>query len=144
MWGSLGCRYMQVYQYREALASKEITSLSDAYREINGEPLDDENLEVDDSTNTKRKWEVVSTTVEVDNVKLPQKKLKGLKETVQIRPEIIERMEQGQCPFDGKYVKIVATVPSKEEHKSLLSRFVIAAENLLAPGGKLIFVKRKQ
>lgn len=138
-----GQRYMQVYLYREDLVKKEITNLTDAYREINGEPLDDENLEVDDSTNTKRKWEVVSTTVEVDNIKLPKKKLKGLQKTVRITPEIVERMEQRQFPFNEKYVKIVATIPSNADHKSLLSRFIVAAANLLVPGGKLIFVKRK-
>ena len=138
-----GQRYMQVYLYRENLASKEITTLSEAYRELNGEPQDDEILEIDDGTDTKKKWEVVSATVEVDNLPLPKKKLKGIKETVQISSEVIDHMENRQCPFDGKFVKIVATIPSMEEHKLLLPRYVVAADNLLVPGGKLIFVKRK-
>lgn len=137
-----GQRYMQIYMFREELAKRGIKSLTDAYREINGEPQDDEILEVDDSTDTKKKWEVVSATAEVDNLPLPKKKLKGIKETVQISPEVIDHMENRQCPFDGKFVKIVATIPSKTEYKALLSRYVAAADNLLVPGGKIIFVKR--
>jgi hypothetical protein len=137
-----GQRYMNIFIYREDLARKGIKNLVDAYREINGEPLDNEELEADDGTDTSTKWEVVSATADVDNVKLPKKKLKRLEETVQINPEIVERMEQKQAPFCGGFSKLVATIPSKV-NKSLLSRFVIAANNLLVPGGKLIFVKRK-
>jgi len=139
-----GQRYMQIYLFREELDKKGIKSITGAYREINGDPLDDEDIEVDDGTDTKRKWEMVAASVEVDNVKLPKKKLKGLQETVPITPETVERMEQGHWPFNVKYAKIVATIPSSAEHKSLLSRYVIAADNLLVPGGKLIFVRRKQ
>ena len=130
--------------YREELAKKEIKNLTDAYHELNGDLLDDESMEADDGADTKKKWEFVSASVEVDNIKLPKKKVKGLQETFQINAEIVERMEQGQCPFDKKYAKIVATIPSREEHKALLSRYVNAAGGLLVPGGKLIFVKREQ
>ena len=138
-----GQRYMQVYLYREDLGKKGITNLADAYRELNGDPLDGEPVEADDGTNTKRKWEIVSTTAEVDNLKLPKKKLKGPQKSFQIISDIVERMEQGRSPFEKKHAKIVATIPSSDEHKFLLSRFIIAADNLLVPGGKLIFVKRK-
>ena len=74
---------MKIYLYREELSKKQITSLADAYLELNGDPLDDEPFETDDGTDTKSKWEVISTTAEVDNIKLPKKKLKGIKETVQ-------------------------------------------------------------
>ena len=137
-----GQRYMNIYRYREDLAKKGITTLTDAYLEINGDPLDDESIETDDSTNTEGKMDIVSTTSEVDNIKLPKKTLNGLKETVRITPEIVERMEQGKSPFDQKHVKIVATIPSNEKQRPLLARFVIAAGNLLVPGGKLIFVKK--
>jgi len=137
-----GQRYMQVYLHHEDLSKKGITSLTDAYHEINGDPLNDEVIETDDSTNTKKKWKVVSTTAEVDDIKLPKKKLKGPQGTFEINQDVLERIEQGRFPFDKRYTKIVVTIPSSEKYKSLLSVFIVAASDLLVSGGKLIFVKK--
>jgi len=139
-----GQRYMQLFIFREELAKKGITTISDAYKEINGECQENETIEADEGTKTSDKWEIVSTTVDVESLKLPRKKLKGIRESIHINAEIVERMEKGEFPFEGKHthVKFVATIPSNPDHKSLLSRFIVAANNLLMPGGKLIFVKK--
>lgn len=137
-----GQRYMQLYVYREELAKREIQTITEAYREIQGEAQDNEVIEVDDSTTIHDTWDLVDAQQDVDNFKLPAKKLKGIEEKIQISPEIVERMENNQYPFVGKYTKFVVTIPTNEAQKSLLPRFIIAANSLLMPGGKLIFVKR--
>lgn len=140
-----GQRYMQVYEHREELAKKNINNLADAYLELAGEPLPDEIVEVDDSTNTDGKWKIIATQVDVDNIKLPKKKVKGLKKTTEITQDLVDHMEAAKGQFDGaqgRYAKFVVNIPTKSESKILLSRFVIAVDKLLKRGGKLIFVKK--
>jgi hypothetical protein len=137
-----GQRYMQIYVFREELAKKNIQTITEAYREIQGEAQDSEVIEINDSTTIQSTWDMVDAKQDVDNFKLPAKKLKGIEEKIQINSEIVERMENSKYPFEGKYAKFVVTIPSNEAQKSLLPRFIIAASSLLMVGGKLIFVKR--
>jgi len=140
-----GERYIKVYLNRDALAKKNINNLADAYLELAGEPLADEIIEATDSTNTDGKWEVVSTEINVDNVKLPKKRIKGRQKKTEITQDVVDHMEAGNGQFEGAqgtYAKLVVNIPTRSESKALLSRFIIAADKLLKRGGKLIFVKK--
>ena len=141
-----GQNYRKLYYHKDELASKKITSLSDAYAALKGEATPDEVIDADDSVDTESKWQVANTYVESDTIKpLPKKKAEGGIKNLTINQETITRMKNQEFPFEdsrGKYIKIVVNVPAPGMSKVLVGEFIIEASQLLMAGGKLIIHKK--
>ena len=140
--------YMKLLRYKEQLQDQNITSLSNAYALINGEPTPEEVISADGSTNTSTEgWSFVKSTVSLDGFESPKRRPKGFVGKLQIDKELVTRMVNEEYPFEGrkgKYLKMVIAIPSstKSMDPKLLGDFLHTACDYLKPGGKLIFHKK--
>ena len=135
-------RYMMLYYYRNSLAKNKVKTITDAYAHIYREPTSDEIVDADDSLKTDDIS--VKATVELDDIKLPKKKAKGLMKKYCLTKQSIDDLVSG-IGFEGtqgRYIKIVVELKSGNVHNKRIGEFVCAAEKYLKPGGKIIFHKR--
>lgn len=135
-------RYMKVFRYVDELRKSDIKTLTDAYAHINGEPITDEIVDADDSLKTDDI--TVITSVDLDTLKLPQKKAKGLMTKYTLNNSRIDDFVSGRTfqGREGRFRKIVVELKCGNIHNKRIGEFVCAAEKYLKPGGKLIFHKR--
>ncbi|MHB9069643.1 MAG: DUF3102 domain-containing protein [Sedimentisphaerales bacterium] len=139
--------YMRLFYYKDELQSKKITSLCDAYAFINGEATPDKVDTVSDSTDiTNVGWSVVQT-VSLDGSEPPKKHPKGFADKLYIDKELVNRMANGEYPFEGrkgKYLKIVVDISNSKKSMTpeLLGDFLYTACDYLKSGGKLILHKK--
>ena len=145
-----GQNYMKLFCYKEQLQAQNITSLCDAYAFINGEAMPNEVISATDSTDvTSTSCSIVGSTVSQDGFEFPKRRPKGLQTELQIDRELVTRMANEECPFEGlkgKYLKIVVDVSNfkKTTDPKLLGDFLYNACDYLKPGGKLIMYKKRQ
>ncbi len=137
--------YMNLFLRRELLEKENVQSLTEAYACLQGKPLPNDLIDVDDSLDTKGEWVIAETFVDVDDVELPKKKAQGLMDTLRVSKEVISQIQNEDYPFEGskgRYIKVVVQIPSaKYMDEPLIGEFVCAVSSLLKPGGKLIFHK---
>ena len=135
-------RYMKLYQYREALHDSSVTTITEAYAHIHGEPISDEIVDADDSLKTSDI--VVTASVNLDELTLPKKKAKGLVQKLTLTKASIEDMVSGSIYQNrqGCYMKFIVELSGGNVHNKRIGEFVCAAERYLRPGGKIIFYKR--
>jgi hypothetical protein len=134
-------RYMKLSMWKEQLSKKQIMTINEAYRLVEGEPFPDEIIDADESTNTRPKWAITSADVEVDSLSLPKKRAKGIQAEMAITRHSLDNMRNNELYRQGSYIKIVANMPSKQ-HTDLIAEFIVVASDLLKQGGKLILHKR--
>jgi len=135
-------RYMQIYQHREPLIKNNIKTITEAYAHICGEPVSDEVVDADDSTELPQA--VTRKQIDLDEPDLPQKKAKGLMKEFVLNKANVEGFISGPFYNDcqGKYIKIIVELKYRNIENMRIAEFVSAAEKYLKPGGKLIFHKR--
>lgn len=140
--------YMKLFRYEEQLREQNVTSLSNAYALISGDPMPEEVLSATDSTDISNAgWSVVSSIVSLDGFELPKRRPKGFTGKFQIDKELVTRMVNEEYPFEGrkgKYLKMVVKIPNsnKSMDPKLLGDFLYEACDYLKEGGKLIFHKK--
>ena len=136
--------YMLLHLHHKELLLQNITSITDAYAAIKGEPSpSDPPPDADDSTDTKGEIVVANSTIDLDNIKLPpKKKPQGQKGEFPVDAATIKAMREQTFPHEntkGTYIKIVVRLPIPKSKQKLLGEFVIVVQTLLKSGGKLIF-----
>jgi hypothetical protein len=140
--------YMKLFHHEEQLRDQKVTSLSNAYALISGDPMPEEVISATDSTNFPNDgWSIVSSKVSLDGFEMPKKRPKGFVGKVQIDKELVTRMVNEEYPFEGrkgKYMKLVVDIPNsnKSMDPKLLGDFLYNACDFLKEGGKLIFHKK--
>lgn len=144
-----GQNYMALARHRKDLLRKGITSIVDAYAAIRGVPTPDEFIDSDDSPNTDDRIDdrivVESSIVNLDDIKLPTKRAQGAMDKAVVCEETIAAIKEQTFPYENSketYKKIVINLPVSKGNEHLIGEFVIAAQTLLQPGGKIIFHRR--
>lgn len=135
--------YMKLYSYKEELAQKNITTISDAYAAIAGEPAPDEVLDVDDSVKPKS-FSAFVKDIELDEFQLPKKINKGVEGKIALNIDTLEEMKKDKGYFSsykGKFTKMIIRMPYTISDPSLYGMFLQAAVPLMKPGGKIIFYR---
>ncbi len=135
--------YMKLYSYKEELAQKNITTISDAYAAIAGEPAPDEVLDVDNSEKPKS-FSAFVRDIELDGFQLPKKINKGVESKIGLDKNTIEDMKKDKgyfASYKGKFTKMILRMPYTISDPSLYVEFFQAAVPLMKSGGKIIFCK---
>lgn len=135
--------YMLLHLHHKELLRKGISSITDAYAAIRGEPSpSDPPPDADDSTDTKGEIVVANSTIDLDEIKLSSTKAQGQKGEFTVDAATIKAMREQTFPYEntkGTYQKLVVLLPIPKSKQKLLGEFVIVAQTLLKSGGKLIF-----
>jgi hypothetical protein len=124
---------MLLHLHYPELLRKGVSSISEGYAAIKGEPAPNVFTDTDDKTDYPKPK--VEATVKLDNIKLPTVKAEGPWRNLYIDKETLSKMatwETNSC------VKILVKLPINKEAEKLMGKFVVATQRVLQPGGKLI------
>ena len=126
-------KYMLLHHHYPELLRQGVSSISGGYAAINGEASPIEHVDTDDNIDYPKP--AVKATVNLDNLKLPKKRAKGPWRDLHIDKETISKMATWG---NASCVKIIVKIPINKEAEKLMGEFVVAAQRVLEPGGKLI------
>ena len=125
--------YMLLHLHYPELLRKGVSSISEGYAAIKGEAAPDGFANTDDNINPPKP--TAEASVDLDKFPLPAVKATGRWQDLHIDKQTISDMRRWS---NDCCVKILVKLPIDDEAEKLMGQFVVAAQRVLKPGGKLI------
>jgi hypothetical protein len=128
-------RYMKLYQYKEALNAKGVTSITEAYHQVFSEPISDAIIAVDDSIIMPGSYLRITDYANLDEIELPKPRQTGRQEKFILRNDFIDEVVRGDCfSFQNAeecYSKIIIGLCKNEPTLKRLGELIAALEKYL-------------